>query len=966
MNTLSQLSSELLSGIAWLAAWSSFYLPTIQLATFVACAAIALVILLLRREILVEERWALYFGWAFAVFAAQYFVQMIANFYLGWGYAPRSLTRTSLEAVKHIAHTAGSVSNNLLFLASARTLMGHRKLPRWAWIFAAAAAAAAFIDDEFWKRLPDMMFSAACLSILGWAMYVNFRSARRHRFAWLNVVGGSLYAAAHLFYAFSPIIVIQGWASPLIDAIRHKQYGLHTLRPATLLPSPLNGLDSLVFGVAFLLKILLFVGALLLIMKCLLVLAPEEAKTALGPVIDGTKEYLRQDTLLKALGESVEADLAVLCYRLPGADKKEVAWWRWLRDPSNKVVNEPLKSPDIKPEPPPDSWSVGKVLTTGKEQSSPNIGKDLKSGGIVYYPFAKGMQAFVTTPVKYQGAVIGALNVEWRRDRSYTSTAKLRLKQLAAHIAPTVHGRRQLIAQDQISKELRDCERLKGGLCPDNIERVLLAIQRNLNPIASGFYLEAGFERMAVAMDRSLTLEQLSNAGSLSAYAQSFLSYAQKTSKTALLLRAQLLVGKRRIGRFFLAVERERDSIAQPTLGRDHILRPSVAATLTGTLLVAARNHFEETLRGLQTSFDDCGAAMTTDAWCRSVGEACRDAGIREAIAIFANGDRRLLLGSEEFEGYVYANAESLGGSAAASTPGIPSPNTLPGGGRLLPLKIRGASAVLWLRVEQDRFGWERTEASPWKYFIDELAQIADGGLARIEQERLRLETTRLVLIGYVAGLTFHEVKHRAGDIENATHLVEMEVQTNNLNLEAVRDSVAMVKERSDALNSVATKLLQPLALNSQPAMLKDIVDEVMRFEPKLISKVHLETEIPSDHISSIPGVVIALAVSSVLTNAIEVLDKRPVKGISLHAERRCDDILLHITDTGPGVPPEMRPLLFTLKETAKATGHGVGLPIAYAALRESRGDLYLDPDSRDGWNRFTIQLPRLTKENEA
>jgi signal transduction histidine kinase len=680
--------------------------------------------------------------------------------------------------------------------------------------------------------------------------------------------------------------------------------------------------------------------------------------------MDGTKEYLRHDTLLKALGESVEADLAVLCYRLPGADKKEVAWWRWLRDPSNKVVNEPLKSPDIKPEPPPDSWSVGKVLTTGKEQSSPNIGKDLKSGGIVYYPFAKGMQAFVTTPVKYQGAVIGALNIEWRRDRSYTSTAKLRLKQLASHIAPTVHGRRQLIAQDQISKELRHCERLRGGLCPDNIKRILFAIQRNLNPIASGFYLEAGFERMAVAMNRRLTLEQLSNVSSLSEYAQSFLSYAQKTSKTALLLRAQLLAGKQRIGRFFLAVERERDASAQPTLGRDHILRPSVAATLTGTLLVAARNHFEETLRGLQISFDDCGAAMTIEDWCRSVGEACHEAGIREAIAIFANGDRRLLLGSEEFEAYVHANAESLGGSAAASARGIPSPNSLPGGGRLLPLKIRGASAVLWLRIEQDKFGWERTEASPWKYFLDELAQIADGGLARMEQERLRLETTRLVLVGNVAVLTFHDVKHRANDIANATKNVESAVQFENL--EAVRQRVAIVRERSDALNSVAEKRLQPLALNSQPAMLKDVVDEVIRFEPNLRGNIDLKTDVPSDHISSIPGVVIALAVNSVLTNAIEVLVGRPIKTISIQAEHRSDDILLHITDTGPGVPPDMRPSLFTFKETARVTGHGVGLPIAYSALRESKGDLYLDPESRDGWNRFTIQLPRLIKENEA
>jgi len=215
-----------------------------------------------------------------------------------------------------------------------------------------------------------------------------------------------------------------------------------------------------------------------------------------------------------------------------------------------------------------------------------------------------------------------------------------------------------------------------------------------------------------------------------------------------------------------------------------------------------------------------------------------------------------------------------------------------------------------------------------------------------------------------VAELTFHDVRHRANDIANATKNVESAVQFEDL--EEVRRRVAKVRERSDALNSVAEKLLRPLALNSQPAMLKDVVDEVIRFEPKLSGNINLKTEIPSDYISSIPGVVIALAVNSVLTNAIEILAKRPIKTISIQAERRSDDILLHITDSGPGVPPDMRPSLFTLKNTVKVTGHGVGLPIAYSALRESKGDLYLDPASRDGWNRFTIQLPQLIKENEA
>jgi signal transduction histidine kinase len=952
-------SQEIISHIALMAAWSSFYLPTIQLITSLTCAAIALVILMLRREILVDERWARYFGWAFMIFAVQYILQTFANWYLGWGYAPQIATRTSLGILKHIAHTAGSILNNLLFLASARALMGHRWLPRWVWAFAAVTAGAAFLHYEFWRRLPDMTFSAVCLFFLGWAMYVNFRSARRRRVAWINLFGGGLYAAVHLLFAFNPVIVTQRWAWPLIDAIGKKQLSLQMLRPNSPVSIPLDGLDALVFGIAFLLKILLFVGALLLIMKSLLALAPAEEEVALGKVINGHKEYLHHETLLRALGESVDAELAVLCYRLPGVDTNRVAWWRWLRDPASK----PLTNPEFTTAPSAETWAVGKVLATGEQESSPNIPKDRKKGPIVYYPFVPGMRAFVVTAVKYQGAVIGALNVEWRHERSYTSTAKKRLKQLAADIAPTVNARRQLIALNQISKELRDCERLEGGLSQHNLEKILFAIQRNLNPIASGFYFAAGFERIGVAMDRRRELEQFSMMDSWNAYRHAFRRYAQKTSESLSVLLAPLDAKKLEIGSLVLALEHDRDGIAEATMGRDRVQRRSVASTLFETLLVSARNHFEEMLRRLQTSFDD-SPAITIDFWCRNICETCREAGIREAVAVFADGEYKRLSSTKEFEDYVRTTVELLGDGAAADTPEIPSLDNLPDGGMLIPLKIRRARAVLWLRAEQGKFGWERTEASPWKYFLEELAQIADAAFSRMEQDRLRLETARLVLLGDVASLMFHDVKHKAGDVSGSTLLVENAVRFQDM--KAVAERVAMVKEHAENLNRVAERLLQPLTLDSRPAVLKDVVEQNVRLEPQFIGDVSLDVQVPPDYISSIPGVIIALAINSVVTNAIEALKPRLKKAICIEAASQGDDILLHITDSGPGVPPGKRPNLFTRKTPAKSAGHGIGLPLACSALRQSNGDIYLDPQSRDGWNRFTIQLPRLMKENEA
>jgi signal transduction histidine kinase len=94
----------------------------------------------------------------------------------------------------------------------------------------------------------------------------------------------------------------------------------------------------------------------------------------------------------------------------------------------------------------------------------------------------------------------------------------------------------------------------------------------------------------------------------------------------------------------------------------------------------------------------------------------------------------------------------------------------------------------------------------------------------------------------------------------------------------------------------------------------------------------------------------------NLISNAIEAM---PEGGqVRVSARFVGDSVLLHVDDTGPGVPPEIRSRLFQPFVTAgKSNGIGLGLVFARRTVLEHGGDLWLDV-APDGGTRFSLRLP--------
>jgi two-component system sensor histidine kinase PilS (NtrC family) len=69
------------------------------------------------------------------------------------------------------------------------------------------------------------------------------------------------------------------------------------------------------------------------------------------------------------------------------------------------------------------------------------------------------------------------------------------------------------------------------------------------------------------------------------------------------------------------------------------------------------------------------------------------------------------------------------------------------------------------------------------------------------------------------------------------------------------------------------------------------------------------------------------------------------------------DTIALRVSDSGPGIPSDIRDRVFDPFFTTKANGSGLGLAVVHRAIEAHRGLVFVD-SSRSG-TRFTVVLPR-------
>jgi len=216
-------------------------------------------------------------------------------------------------------------------------------------------------------------------------------------------------------------------------------------------------------------------------------------------------------------------------------------------------------------------------------------------------------------------------------------------------------------------------------------------------------------------------------------------------------------------------------------------------------------------------------------------------------------------------------------------------------------------------------------------------------------------------------GLNVQLLQEDAADIERATE-----------DQPEIKEQAGKIRRRLGTLGREAVRLREILEdflrfagrieLDKQPADINALIDELaVFFEPQATEagvKLRCQLEANPPMASADPSL-LKQATLNLMINATHAMadakrDDQAHGGANeliLRTSRADKAVCIHVIDTGPGIPDDVKTQVFKPYFSTKRTGTGLGLPTTRRIVEEHGGELIIHTEPGRG-SEFTIELP--------
>lgn len=212
---------------------------------------------------------------------------------------------------------------------------------------------------------------------------------------------------------------------------------------------------------------------------------------------------------------------------------------------------------------------------------------------------------------------------------------------------------------------------------------------------------------------------------------------------------------------------------------------------------------------------------------------------------------------------------------------------------------------------------------------------------------------TRLATLGQIAAQMAHDLRNPLGTVRNASHYLQ-QIATDD----EAREFLDIIDTELAACESIIQNLLEvtrPRQPTRQPIPLERAVRDAFR-------RLRVGDACEFVYASDDPELTVLFdpvqmrqLLDNLLGNAVDAVGD--AGRITVTAQRSGNAVRIDITDTGGGVPDELRDQIFNLLFTTKARGTGIGLTTCQQIVERHGGVLTLE-SATSGNTTFQIVLP--------
>ncbi len=256
--------------------------------------------------------------------------------------------------------------------------------------------------------------------------------------------------------------------------------------------------------------------------------------------------------------------------------------------------------------------------------------------------------------------------------------------------------------------------------------------------------------------------------------------------------------------------------------------------------------------------------------------------------------------------------------------------------------------------IEQDI-----TERKQLEHKLEEYSK----NLEKIVDERTKQlqEKERLATIGETAGMVGHDIRNPLQAIVSELFLARQTMaEVAGVDTKEGLESIDLIQDQVDYISKIVSDL-QDYARPLNPEYVEVDVGELLVKVFGTINipdKVKLSVDVKGILKLKTDPTFVQRSLTNLINNALQAMPNGGDLGLS--AYRKENKIIIVVSDTGQGIPEDVKPNVFKPLMTTKAKGQGLGLAVVKRLIEGLNGKVSFESEESKG-TKFSIELPVST-----